>query len=124
KQEEKVDLIKYARVGLMILGIALLMFALVYLVAYVFDRVSMFEFKVFEWLTLGKLTPSATGDSTFLRNKEQQHGPKLVNIRDLVIIEFLLIGLSMLLLSGGIFYVIEVIIDFFKAMTNYISNLW
>ncbi|MGF2715502.1 N-acetylmuramoyl-L-alanine amidase, partial [Bacillus cereus] len=36
KQEEKVDLIKYARVGLMILGIALLMFALVYLVAYVF----------------------------------------------------------------------------------------
>ncbi|PGF05384.1 N-acetylmuramoyl-L-alanine amidase [Bacillus toyonensis] len=123
KQEEKIDMVKYARTGLMLIGIFLLVFSLIYLVAYMFDRVSMFEFKFFEWLTLGKLTPSATGDSTFLRNKEQQYGPKLVNLRDFLIVEFLLIGLSMLLLSGSIFYVIEVIIDFFRAMTNYISNL-
>ncbi|MEC2463819.1 N-acetylmuramoyl-L-alanine amidase [Bacillus cereus] len=123
KDTEKIDVIKYVRTGLMLVGILVLLFGLALLITYVFDRISMFEFKTFEWITGGRLTPSATGDSTFLRNEHNQSGPKLVNIRDLVIIEFLTIGLSMLLLSGSIFYVIEVVIDLFVAIREYISSL-
>ncbi|PHE64462.1 N-acetylmuramoyl-L-alanine amidase [Bacillus toyonensis] len=121
KQSEKVDVTKIIRTALMVLGILMIIFSLIYLIAYVIDRVSFLEFKFFEWLTAGKLTASATGDSTFFSKNEGY--PKLVNIRDLIIIETLLIGLSILLLSGGIFYVISQLIEAFKYMQGFLTKL-
>lgn len=106
KQDKGFALTKTARVLIMALGIGILMFSLVYLITYMFDKVSFLEFSLFEYLTKGKLAVSHTGESTFFRGSNTG-SPKLLNIRDLVVLQFIMIGVSVLILSGGVFYVLS-----------------
>lgn len=107
------------RVITMIMGIAMLLFSLVYLVAFVFDRITITEFRAMDFLTKHKLAVSATGESTFLRGGHTY--PKLVNTRDLVIIEFLMIGVSVLILNGGIFAIISWVVSTIQYLQSLIT---
>ena len=115
---KNVNIVTINRVITMIFGIGLMLFSLVYLIAYVFDRITITEFRAMEALTRNRISVSSTGESTFF--KGMNNYPKLINTRDLIMIEVLLIGLSVLIVNGGIYTVIKLILD----SINYIIELF
>lgn len=122
KNDKQFVVTKTARVITMALGISMLMFSLVYLITYMFDKVSFLEFSIFSYLTKGKLAVSHTGESTFFRGGGSGN-PKLLNVRDLVVLQFIMIGVSVLILSGGIFAILSGIVYSIEWIQEYWTTL-
>jgi hypothetical protein len=118
KNQHETDVVTIDRVLTMILGIALMLFSLVYLLAFVFDRITITEFRAMEFITKNRLSVSGTGESTFFRGMGGY--PKLINIKDLIILEVLMIGVSVLILNGMVFGIVGWFIDQIVKLINMI----
>lgn len=118
EQDKNIGLVSKVRTGTMIVGFGVLILSLVYLVSFVFDRITITEFKAIEYLTKNKLSVSATGESTFFKGRDAVY-PKLINTKDLIVLEVLMIGFSILLFSGAIYTFIGWVVavfEFFKGL--------
>lgn len=103
KTSKDVSTVTYTRLAMSIVGYACLIYALLLSLAFAFDKVGILEISALSLISFGKLDIALYGeDSTFLKKKVYGE-PKRMAVKDLIIINLLLVGLFVLIITGALY---------------------
>ncbi|PHE64111.1 N-acetylmuramoyl-L-alanine amidase [Bacillus toyonensis] len=116
-------MINIFRVSIQVIGVIIVIYSLFFLIAYVFDRTTITEWKAIPVLTKNRLfAVEYKEESTF--HKRQTDQPKGIATSDVIKIEALLILTAICILNGWVYAIISQIIRYANAIQSYMSSLF
>lgn len=120
--DSKASILKITRVGIMLIGYALVIFTLLILLAYAFDRVGILEFSCVEMITAGNYTTTYTKEEA-QELKHSNLGIKPMDLKSIIMITVLCIGVFVLIVSGKMYYYAYNLYSFIYNISEYMNNI-
>ncbi|MEC2463814.1 glucosaminidase domain-containing protein [Bacillus cereus] len=120
--EDKIT--KGFRTAISLSGVLLLLYGLLIVIAYTFDRITITEWKLLPVITKDRLFAVRDKEDSSYQLNAPREGSKGITIADLCKVQFLIIGLAMCLLNGWIYTFVDLIIRGFSNAQQYLSGLF
>lgn len=115
--------VKKSHLVITILGFLLMLYSILIMVSYSFDRVGILELSVLSLVTMGRIETAYTSeDSTFLKKKNGSE-PKMASFKDIILICILLTGLFTLVISGKIYELGYLIYSLIQSIIQWGNSL-
>ncbi|MGF2715497.1 glucosaminidase domain-containing protein [Bacillus cereus] len=112
------------RTAVSLSGIILFFYGALIIIAYIFDRITITEWKALPTITRNRLFAVKDKEDSSYHLSSPQEGSKGITIADLCKVQFFIIGLAMCLLNGWIYTFVDVLIRGFANAQSYISGLF
>lgn len=117
-------IIKYSRMGIGMIALLCLLYAILILIAYSIDRLGLLDFGTVELITGNRMrTAFPDEDSTFFNKTNAQSDEKLITLKDVIIIIIACAGVFAMIMTGQAYHLAYVLYQFSQSIINWGNSL-